>query len=184
VEVCFHNHDPQTWIAQILPTLLNIAGKNLEKILSHRLKHVLETNNLIPKEQFRFRSRTENPPPPGPRTSRTQGPETHRTQGPETHRTQDTFSSRFSFQLLSFSNCLSAFPFSCFPSDITAQETPSRKKKKTQREKETNFFCQCRYLLTYFTLFPSDSNSINSLGLLALFFFLRRLLGPTHFIPW
>ncbi|CAH1379752.1 unnamed protein product, partial [Tenebrio molitor] len=91
---------------------------------------------------------------------------TRRTQGPETHRTQDTFSSRFSFQLLSFSNCLSAFPFSCFPSDITAQENPSRKKKKTQREKETNFFCQCRYLLTYFTLFPSDSNSINSLGLL------------------
>jgi hypothetical protein len=37
-------------------SLLNITGKILEKILTSRLKHVLETNNLLPPEQFGFRN--------------------------------------------------------------------------------------------------------------------------------
>jgi hypothetical protein len=36
--------------------LLNIAGKVFEKILSTRLKNFLEINNLLPPEQFGFRS--------------------------------------------------------------------------------------------------------------------------------
>jgi hypothetical protein len=44
-------------------SLLNIPGKILEKILANRLKHVLELNNLLPPEQFGFRSQrcTINP---------------------------------------------------------------------------------------------------------------------------
>jgi hypothetical protein len=44
-------------------SLLNITGKILEKILTSRLKHVLETNNLLPPEQFGFRAQrsTINP---------------------------------------------------------------------------------------------------------------------------
>ncbi|KAH0809408.1 hypothetical protein GEV33_013383 [Tenebrio molitor] len=38
-------------------SLLNITGKILEKILTSRLKHVLETNNLLPPEQFGFRNK-------------------------------------------------------------------------------------------------------------------------------
>jgi hypothetical protein len=37
-------------------SFLNIAGKIFEKILSNRLKNFLETNNLLPLEQFGFRS--------------------------------------------------------------------------------------------------------------------------------
>jgi hypothetical protein len=37
-------------------SLLNIAGKVFEKILSTRLKNFLEINNLLPPEQFGFRS--------------------------------------------------------------------------------------------------------------------------------
>jgi hypothetical protein len=37
-------------------SLLNIAGKVFEKILSTRLKNFLESNNLLPPEQFGFRS--------------------------------------------------------------------------------------------------------------------------------
>ncbi|KAH0814159.1 hypothetical protein GEV33_008632 [Tenebrio molitor] len=37
-------------------SFLNIAGNIFEKILSNRLKNFLETNNLLPPEQFAFRS--------------------------------------------------------------------------------------------------------------------------------
>ena len=44
-------------------SLLNITGKIFEKILTNRLKDFLETNNIIPQQQFGFRSQrsTMNP---------------------------------------------------------------------------------------------------------------------------
>ena len=37
-------------------SLLNITGKNFEKILTNHLKDFLETNSIIPQQQFGFRS--------------------------------------------------------------------------------------------------------------------------------
>jgi hypothetical protein len=44
-------------------SLLNITGKIFERILTNRLKFTLETNNLLPPEQFGFRAQrsTHNP---------------------------------------------------------------------------------------------------------------------------
>jgi hypothetical protein len=44
-------------------SLLSITGKIFERILTNRLKFTLETNNLLPPEQFGFRTErsTQNP---------------------------------------------------------------------------------------------------------------------------
>jgi hypothetical protein len=59
LETCHRGHDPQAGKRPSQPpfiSLLNIAGKVFEKILSTRLKNFLEINNLLPPEQFGFRS--------------------------------------------------------------------------------------------------------------------------------
>jgi hypothetical protein len=48
--------DPTNPLSYRPISLLNIAGKVFEKILSTRLKNFLEINNLLPPEQFGFRS--------------------------------------------------------------------------------------------------------------------------------
>jgi hypothetical protein len=48
--------DPTNPLSYRPISLLNIAGAVFEKILSNRLKNFLEINNLLPPEQFGFRS--------------------------------------------------------------------------------------------------------------------------------
>jgi hypothetical protein len=48
--------DPANPLSYRAISLLNIAGKVFKKILSTRLKNFLEINNLLPPEQFGFRS--------------------------------------------------------------------------------------------------------------------------------
>lgn len=57
------NKDPQNPLSYRPISLLNIFGKILEKIIVFRLRETLESNNLLPPEQFGFRSNrsTMNP---------------------------------------------------------------------------------------------------------------------------